>query len=119
MPARNDNIIITCTERENELHFFDIHYYDKPLSINCYLTFNAGKLLLTQIDIEGPGTNSLGSGMRKIIRDIAYEFCLLYECHAIELRAAKRTKGRTKGAVLKPIKFVFDDLKELYDQPQK
>lgn len=116
MKNRNDKIKIICTEQEDNLYFFDIDYNGVLLSINCYITVRKGKLLLTKVDVEGPGQNKFGMRMIKIIHEIAREFCIEYKCHSIEIKGATRTVGRTKGRILQPIIFAFDDLKEHFER---
>ena len=60
-------------------------------------------LLLTGVDVEGPGPGTVGRTINDVISKICDEFCNLYGTERVIILGAKRSVGKTKGTFFNPI----------------
>lgn len=98
-----NKVLIRISDRENTLYEFEISYADVKMALNCYLEIIDGILILTDVDIEGPGQRYFGSKIHKVIDEVCKEFCRMFKTKEIILIGSKRAVGRTKGSFLSPL----------------
>ena len=96
--------------QELTYHEFEIKVNDEVMHANCYLTLEETGVILRQVDIEGPGASVFGSGFLKIVYAVAKEIAFLFDRKRVEIHGAKRTTGKTKGKIPRPIIIAFDKL---------
>jgi len=105
---QNKNIALTCIDKDKNVRVYQINYHDKIFFIQCYVHVEKDTLYLESVDIEGAGRNSFGSKMKKVISEVAYEFCKEYKVLQIEISGSRRGTGKTKGKFLQVIKLKFE-----------
>lgn len=101
---------IKISDKENTLYEFEITYADVTLAVNCYLEIIDGILILTDVDIEGPGQSYFGNKIHRVIDDVCKEFCKMFATKEIILIGSKRAVGRTKGSFLSPLHKKYEEL---------
>ncbi|MGQ0828400.1 MAG: hypothetical protein ACT4ON_08395 [Bacteroidota bacterium] len=94
---------IKITAKEDELHQFAITLGSLAFRIQGYLYKLDDILLLTGVDVEGPGPNILKNKIFSSINIICEAFFEEYETERIIIIGGKRTAGLTKGKFFKPI----------------
>jgi hypothetical protein len=101
---------IKISDKENNLYEFEIAYSGVKLAVNCYLEIIDGILILTDVDIEGPGQSYFRNKIHRFIDDVCKEFCKMFETKEIILIGSKRAVGRTKGSFLSPLHKKYKEL---------
>lgn len=89
--------------QEDDLCQFDIQFGVHLFKIQGFLYQLNDLLLLTGVDVEGPGQNQLGKRIHRLIDNACKAFCRLYQTERILILGGKRTMGRTKGMFFRPI----------------
>jgi hypothetical protein len=103
-------VIIKISDGEDDLYEFEISYVDVKMALNCYLKIIDGILILTDVDIEGPGQKYFGSKIHRVIDEVCREFCRMFNTKEIILIGSKRAVGRTKGSFLSPLHKKYSEL---------
>ena len=89
-------------EQEDTYYEFEIVYDLINVTMNCFLSKKEDLLILTDIDMEGPGARELGRRIFPFKRDVSLELCRRYNCQCVELHGARRTTGKMKGRIPTP-----------------
>lgn len=96
-------VVIDIIEKEGDLHEFFITHDAHIFRINCFLYKLEDTLLLTSVDVEGPGSGLVGRVISDVISNICDEFCNKFGTERVIILGAKRTAGKTKGSFFRPI----------------
>ena len=100
-------IILKCTESDQDVREYEIVYEGIRFLINFNLIVKRDTLILDKLNIEGERANLFGMGFRKMVKEVAKEFCKEFNVNNIEIYGTKRTSGLSKGQHPSPWKFNF------------
>ena len=93
---------LVLKEQEDTYYEFEIVYDLMDITINPFLSKKNNLLVLTDIDIEGPGARELGQRIFSFKKDVSLELCRRYNCQCVELHGARRTTGKMNEKIPMP-----------------